>query len=68
MMNEEIRLERTEIVGHITLIPTVITGNAEGNIWREVATALYDAWLDPTGDEVPMRKALEQYEAAAKDE
>ncbi len=33
-------------------------------LWKDIATDLYEAWLEPTGDELPMRKALKRYKDA----
>ena len=37
-------------------------------MWKEIATELYEGWHEPTGDEVPMRKALKRYEDAMRDD
>ena len=37
-------------------------------MWKEIATELYEAWLEPTGDEVPMHRALKRYQDAMRDD
>ena len=37
-------------------------------VWKEIATDLYEAWLEPTGDEVPMHRALKRYQDAMRDD
>lgn len=37
-------------------------------MWKEIATDLYEAWLEPTGDEVPMHRALKRYQDAIRDD
>lgn len=37
-------------------------------LWKDIATDLYEAWLEPTGDEVPMHRALKRYQDAMRDD
>lgn len=37
-------------------------------MWKEIATELYEAWLEPTGDEAPMHRALKRYQDAMRDD
>ena len=37
-------------------------------LWKDIATDLYEAWLEPTGDELPMRKALKRYEETMRND
>ena len=37
-------------------------------LWKDIATDLYEAWLEPTGDEAPMHRALKRYRDAMRDD
>ena len=37
-------------------------------MWKEIATELYEAWLEPTGDEALMHRALKRYQDAMRDD
>ena len=37
-------------------------------LWKDIATDLYEAWIEPTGDEAPMHRALKRYQDAMRDD
>ena len=37
-------------------------------LWKDIATDLYEAWIEPTGYEAPMHRALKRYRDAMRDD